>query len=90
MNDFKFGNPIAEASQPEVSDAPSPLTPALSLREREDRDQCREHARPLELPNTRAAILPLPKGEGRGEGERNVRPSRRCDFCNASPTFSFN
>ncbi len=30
-------------------------------------------------------MLPLPEGEGRGEGERIVRTPERCDFCNRLP-----
>jgi hypothetical protein len=51
-----------------------PLTPALSRREREDR-RPRAHTLGalgnLVKPN---ATLPLPRGEGRGEGERSIRP----------------
>src|SRR5437899_8778723 len=47
-----------------------PLTLALSRREREHRTpRCDEPRRPG-LAKTRRAILPLPKGEGRGEGEK--------------------
>jgi len=56
-----------------VTNALFPLTPALSLRER-------EHHLPVSLepetPDTddrRSTILPLPEGEGRGEGERRIR-----------------
>src|SRR5438093_670551 len=46
-----------------------PLTPALSLGEREPRVPSRHNVeRPGPLPDWEP-ILPLPKGEGRGEGE---------------------
>src|SRR5437764_386741 len=41
-----------------------PLTPALSLREREQRRQR------IGVVATRSLVLPLPEGEGWGEGER--------------------
>src|ERR1017187_8119560 len=50
-----------------------PLTPALSLRERELPSQPHNISRRASLAETLAAILPLPRGEGRGEGECNVR-----------------
>jgi hypothetical protein len=49
-----------------------PLTLALSLREREHRiPRCNESRR-SGLAKTRRAILPLSKGEGRGEGEATL------------------
>ncbi len=55
------------------SGVPFPLTPALSLGEREP---IRPHVPALKhcrfVPR-RAASLPLPKGEGRGEGEQDAR-----------------
>ena len=47
-----------------------PLTPALSLREREPSGTCAELNTPAAFRPSLAAILPLPAGEGRGEGER--------------------
>src|SRR6266404_5732323 len=48
----------------------SPLTPALSLREREH--HCQRLKKPLALGQGErmSVVHPLPEGEGRGEGER--------------------
>jgi hypothetical protein len=49
-----------------------PLTPALSLRERENnRQRLRETGTQVNVKRL-TPILPLPGGEGRGEGERCV------------------
>jgi hypothetical protein len=47
-----------------------PLTPALSLGEREPRRSPLAESGRVGPANARAMILPLPKGEGRGEGEQ--------------------
>ena len=57
-----------------------PLTPALSLREREKRSQRIEHPSALENLATRTPSLPLPEGECRGEGEGNVMNPTLSDF----------
>ena len=49
-----------------------PLTPALSLREREGRIPHLAEAGHPSLPDALADVLPLQEGEGRGEGERHV------------------
>ena len=49
-----------------------PLTPALSPRERENRILSHDEPERLELAQTRATWLPLPWGEGWGEGKRDV------------------
>src|SRR2546427_1796141 len=55
------------------TNAPFPLTPALSLWEREPLGAiCRTEAA-LRLESDRPAVLPLPQGEGRGEGEGRVQ-----------------
>jgi len=46
-----------------------PLTPALSLRERGNRLPLAVEAEALGILECRTTRLPLPKGEGRGEGE---------------------
>src|ERR1700745_595112 len=50
-----------------------PLTPALSLGERENRFPVVEKTPRPGLLGALPTILPLPKGEGRGEGEERVR-----------------
>ncbi len=50
-----------------------PLTPALSLGEREPRRELPVISPLASLANALATVLPLPEGEGRGEGEDNVR-----------------
>jgi hypothetical protein len=55
------------------SDIPFPLTLALSLREREHPLAGREEALNAGQFPGLAIVLPLPKGEGRGEGERCIR-----------------
>ena len=52
-----------------------PLTPALSLREREHRIPSREKSGRFGLLQARPTVLPLPKGESRGAEER-VQSSR--------------
>src|SRR6185369_7399921 len=51
------------------SSASFPLTPALSLRERETPNSAVEKRRSSGLSKDWKTILPLPEGEGRGEGE---------------------
>src|ERR1035441_2314589 len=52
-----------------------PLTPALSPEEREKRCPSGDESERLERTETGTPGLPLPKGEGRSEGEQNARPS---------------
>ena len=56
------------------------LTSALSLREREDvRQRVREAGAPS-IVQRLASVLPLPNGEGWGEGEGGVRLSAAADL----------
>ncbi len=63
-----------------------PLTPPLSLWERENGRQSIDEAKALLKIKTRAALSPLPKAEGRGEGERGGRQPRAPGIANAHPT----
>src|SRR6266568_6209967 len=49
-----------------------PLTPALSLGERENLPRCLRQSRASRLVAARGPVFPLPAGEGRGEGERDA------------------
>src|SRR3954447_12509134 len=49
-----------------------PLTPALSPRERENRSPVVRAIRACRFVDAPRACLPLPEGEGRGEGEQRV------------------
>ena len=69
------------------TDASSPLAPALSPRERENRWQYVRSTEALGLAEKRQAGLPLPGGEGRGEGEDILRPARDWTFPSMSPIF---
>ena len=69
------------------TDALFPLTPALSLRERE---RCVPHPAQTEALRfivSRDAILPLPKGEGWGEGEETARNRATRRFSNHHRDF---
>src|SRR5882724_5589336 len=68
---------------------PFPLTPALSLRERENQGPRCNNSKRLGLSNALPMMLPLPEGEGRGEGEQGVRIRETCDFCNRLSSFGF-
>jgi len=59
-----------------------PLTPALSLREREPRAQCSGKSRRSSLADESTVILPLPKGEGGGEGKLDDLPIGPLDIMN--------
>ena len=56
-----------------LADVPFPLTPALSLGEREKTPPGEGESDAFNKCNGRRAWLPLPKGEGRGEGEQAIR-----------------
>jgi DNA excision repair protein ERCC-2 len=62
----------AEYPQGLTTEGPFPLTPALSLWERENRGQSREVPKHAGFTDALLKGLPLPKGEGRGEGEARV------------------
>jgi len=55
---------------------PFPLTPALSLGEREIRTPSRGESGRFPTTRARAMVLPLPKAEGWGEGEGSAGPTQ--------------
>jgi len=60
-----------------ISCALFPLTPALSLGEREHLRQRARKAGGAGISERRATWLPLPEGEGRGEGEGRLQSKDR-------------
>src|SRR5436190_65134 len=77
-----FRSSVANWKTPALCNFPSafPLTPALSLRERENQGPHCDNSKRLRLSNALPTMLPLPEGEGRGEGEQSARIPERCDF----------
>jgi hypothetical protein len=65
------------------------LTPSLSLRERGNQGQSLGTSWRASFTAALAAILPLPKGEGWGEGEETVRPRSGVAFAIALTTSDF-
>src|SRR5438876_5965767 len=80
-------NPRANCKTPAVCSfqGPFPLTPTLSLRERENQCPRCDHSKRLGLSNALPMMLPLPEGEG----EQSGRIPERCDFCNRLTEFGF-
>src|SRR5438552_18850821 len=66
---------------------PFPLTPALSLRERENQEPRCKNSKRLGFSNALPTLFPLPEGEGWGEGERIVRIPEMVDCCNPLSVF---
>jgi len=64
----------------QVSKGFFPLTPTLSLGERESHRPFRYESGAHNLFKWLAAIPPLPKGEGWGEGEQTLSTPRRAKF----------
>jgi len=58
---------------------PFPLTPALSLGERENRRQSVGESETAGIFEDRISLHPLPEGEGRGEGEQGLGPAPGLD-----------
>ena len=73
-----------------TSQASFPLTPALSSGERENRGSALDVSEALDLVESGNACLPLPKGEGWGEGEPGIPvatvppPLKNCPNSSAS------
>jgi hypothetical protein len=65
--------PVAEVGRRVSPGHPFPFTPALSLGERETHIPRADQPTLAEFAKARATNLPLPKGEGTGEGELAIR-----------------
>ena len=70
IREHKILEAVAKVPDLLYSQALFPLTPALSLRERENQGRRCDNSKGVGLSNTLPMMLPLPEGEGRGEGER--------------------
>jgi hypothetical protein len=68
------GSGAATSAASSKSNASPPLTPALSLREREVRNSPPGNQGASNSAPARDGVLPLPRGEGRGEGKRAREP----------------
>src|SRR5712692_128361 len=87
IREHKILEAVAKVPDLLYSQALFPLTPALSLRERENQGRRCDNSKGVGLSNTLPMMLPLPEGEGRGEGEENLQIPESCDFCNRLSTF---
>jgi NADH-quinone oxidoreductase subunit F len=63
-----------------------PLTPTLSLGKREPCSQLGDQSRDPGFAQVRTSMLPLPKGEGWGEGEGGVRQQGECGVAESTLT----
>ena len=72
-----------------VAKVASPLTPALSPGERENRQAVIDKSERAEKGEKPTAVPPLPAGEGRGEGERVSKPSGTETSAAASTNLPF-
>src|SRR5439155_9515504 len=86
---FGFREAIAKVPHLWYSHDPFPLTPALSLREREHDRQSIRQAEPLGAFARPSLVLPLPEGEGWDEGERVLEIADRGSFAIGSPPSYF-
>src|SRR5437879_2211875 len=77
---FGFREAMAKVALLWYSHALFPLTPALSLREREHHGQRIRQPGPLGVVAARSLVLPLPEGEGRGEAERALETADSGSF----------
>lgn len=66
----------ATKQEADRSASAAPLTPALSPEERENARVALESPNNVELDQSLEKILPLPTGEGRGEGDRRFQPAK--------------
>ena len=81
--------PETKTTASATADAPFPLTPALSPRERESAPQSVAESNSAGHVESRPAVPPLPKGEGRGEGEPATRTGKTADFATAPGNQTF-
>ncbi|MEI7939336.1 MAG: DEAD/DEAH box helicase [Verrucomicrobiota bacterium] len=81
--------PETKTTASATADAPFPLTPALSPRERESAPQSVAESNSASHVESRPAVPPLPKGEGRGEGEPATRTGKTADFATAPGNQTF-
>src|SRR6266446_10290926 len=86
---FGFRGAIARVAAFWYSHALFPLTPALSLRERENQGPRYDNSKRLGLSDALPMLLPLPEGEGRGEGERASESAGSGNFSIVSPPSDF-
>ena len=82
--DLRIGQAVAEAPGLATSELSFPLTPALSLGERGNRSRSADKRAPREFDETWAGKLPLPEGEGWGEGEQRAHPPSAAAFAGIS------
>ena len=68
---------------------PFPLTPALSLRERENQGRHCDSFNQLGCSNALPIMLPLPEGEGRGEGEQALQSTDTLSFPTGPGVWDF-
>jgi len=80
MNAFAFRDLTASIAYLWFFNGLFPLTPALSLRERERHRSDSPQFDALRLFDRQVSILPLPEGEGWGEGEETVSLSDAATF----------
>ena len=81
--------PEAKTSASANPEAPFPLTPALSPGERESAPQSVAESNAAGHVESRPAVPPLPKGEGRGEGEPATGTGKTADFATTSANQTF-
>ena len=89
LSDFGIREAIAKVAPLWHSRALFPLTPALSLREREHHRPRIRQPEPLRVVAGRTLVLPLPQGEGKGEGKRALETADSGSFAIGSRSSNF-